>query len=120
MEDWEKCDLIGLAANWFGEIRTRNRPENLDDSFGSKVTDLSFFAPAEVQWKFLKIASNMAENRGEFGYVAAFSFEQFMSKHGQQYIDEVERLASESDNFKSIVNCSWRHSIDRKTWKRIE
>lgn len=117
--DGASLELIELATNWFEEIRG-DEHSRAEDSFGSQVTEMSFFTSAETQWEFLKVAVNMAENEKEFGYVAAFSFEQFMSEHGRDYIDDVERHALENEKFRSVVKRSWRHSIDRRTWRRIE
>ena len=118
--DRTASELVELADAWFDEIRSDDMPNDVDESVGAIVTDMSFFASAEIQWQFLKISVNLAENDEEFGYVAAFSFEQLMSEYGELYIDEVERLSSENERFLSVVQHSYRHLMSGKVWKRIQ
>ena len=112
--------LHQLADDWLAEIRSGERHDDIEESVGSKVTDLSFSSPHKIQWAFLQIAANKAENEEEFGYVAAFVFEQLMSAYGDLYIDQVEMLATSNEKFRGIVRRSWRHMMSRRIWRRIQ
>jgi len=115
--DWKDLtekDWKDYAQGWLTEITS---PES--GNYGESILMLNFMGSAEENWKFIKVAFELAKTDDELGHIAAGPLEHFMGKFGTDYIDEIEELADNDSKFNRLLTGVWKHLTDDTIWDRI-
>ncbi len=110
--------MAALAALWLEEIRSGREPA--DDDARMAVVLMNFTAPADVQWKFLQAAVDLAESDDELGTIAAGPFEHLLGHHGADYIELVEARCRDDARFARMTTGAWRHMMSDDVWSRVQ
>lgn len=106
-----------LAELW---VRRMEGDTTVDERVLGAIVTMDFVAPPDVRWEFLVKAVDLAKDNGTLGHLAAGTFEQLLSKHGDEYIERVEALASKSAKFALMVSGAWQHLMTDDNWARVK
>ena len=70
-------------------------------------------------WKFITetISGDLPES--VCVYLACGPVESILSKHGEIYIDEIERIASVHQGFRDLLGGVWRSKMSQDIWDRV-
>jgi hypothetical protein len=124
--EFEPSQWDGLAQAWIAQLRsTRGEEVNLCASadecdVGSTVTQMSFTATPDQQWKFILLAMKHAETDEELGHIAAGPMEHLLGWHGDQYIAIVEQEAQQNPKFARMLTGVCKYLMNDTVWQRIE
>jgi hypothetical protein len=72
----------------------------------------------EVAWPLLLEVADRADNR-QFGALGAGFLEDFIAKHGRQFIDRIEDRAADDPRFRLALQNVWRQGGPKDVWARI-
>src|SRR5436190_21750023 len=106
---WERLgqsDWDAFAQAWIAELRGSSADSEAD--VRQSVVMMNFTATPEQQWQFILAAVAHASNE-ELGHIAAGPIEHLLGKHGERYIDEVERRAVSDPKFARMLSGVWKY-----------
>ena len=119
-ERWDQLspsDWDAFAQSWIAELRgARSDP---DDDVGQSVVMMNFTGRPEHQWQFILAAIAHASEE-ELGHIAAGPVEHLLGKHGDKYIDEVERRTESDPKFARMMSGVWKYMMTDEVWARVE
>lgn len=110
--DWE-----AFAQSWIAELRSI--PADSGDEIGQSVVMMNFTARPEHQWQFILAAIAHASDE-ELGHIAAGPVEHLLGKHGDKYIEEVERRAESDPKFARMLSGVWKYMMSDEVWARVD
>ncbi len=113
----EQSDWDAFAQAWISELR--GLPVGSDSDVGQSVVMMNFTATPEQQWRFILSAVAHASD-GELGHIAAGPVEHLLGKHGEEFIDEVERRADSAPKFARMLAGVWKYMMTDEVWTRIQ
>ncbi|HEY5948159.1 MAG TPA: hypothetical protein VIV40_21835, partial [Kofleriaceae bacterium] len=91
-----------------------------DDGVGESVVALTFFAPADEQWAFIRELIAVAPNDDSvLRRIAAGPVEGLLGQHGATVIERVEALAERDAKFRRILTWVWQHTMPDEIWERV-
>lgn len=121
MDDrWDKLsddDWSRFARGWIEELRGASATDEHD--IRQSVVMMNFTARPEHQWRFILAALRFAED-DELGHIAAGPLEHLLGRFGDQYIDQVERMAESDSKFAKTICGVWRYMMADDIWERIQ
>jgi hypothetical protein len=109
-----------LAIGWMKEIDDGLPDDFEGDDMAYFVTEMTFLAPPEAQWAFLRLCIDLASTDDQLGHIAAGPFEHLIGFHGADFIDRVEAEAAANPRFARMTLSSWRHSMTDDVWTRVQ
>jgi hypothetical protein len=118
-ERWERLkplDWEAFAQAWIAELRGSSDASEAD--VGQSVVMMNFTATPEQQWQFILAAVASASDE-ELGHIAAGPMEHLLGKHGESYIDEVERRATADPRFARMLSGVWKYRMTDEVWVRV-
>jgi hypothetical protein len=122
-DQWERLgpeDWRAFAQAWISELRSTDLSDRVEGAdVGQSVVMMNFTATAKQQWQFILAAVEFAGDE-ELGHVAAGPVEHLLGKHGEAYIDEVEREAEFNPKLARMLLGVLRHGMTDEVWRRIE
>jgi hypothetical protein len=116
---WERLtphDWDAFASAWILQLRGES---SSDRDYGQTVVMMNFTATSAQQWQFIQAAMRVASDE-ELGHIAAGPIEHLLGKHGEEYIDAVERMAEADPKFARMLLGVWRHMMSDEVWSRVE
>ena len=119
-ERWDRLQPSAwdrFARAWIAELSGESAES--EPSVGEKVVMMTFTARPEHQWRFI-LAALAHASEGELCHIAAGPLEDLLSKHGAEYIDEVERRAEVDPKFARMLSGVWRLTMSDDVWVRVE
>jgi hypothetical protein len=119
-ERWDQlspADWEAFAQSWI--VGLRGTSADSDGKIGQSVVLMNFTARPEHQWQFI-LAAVMHAADEELGDIAAGPVEHLLSKHGDRYIEEVERRVESDPKFARMLSGVWRHMMSDDVWARVE
>lgn len=119
-ERWEKLgpsDWNAFAQAWIAEMRAPSGDS--ESKVGQSVVMMNFTAKPEQQWQFILAALEHASD-DELGAIAAGPLEHLLGKHGERFIDEVERRAASDPKFAQMLSGVWKYMMKDEIWSRVE
>lgn len=87
--------------------------------FVVKVDDLVRIEP-EMGWLVIQLIFMGCRNDFERACLAAGPLEDLLAKHGEAFIERVEKVASESSDFRETLVGVWRSVIPQAVWERLQ
>jgi len=82
--------------------------------------DLKSSGDPEMLWQFiLKTYKRKLSDRA-LGNLAAGPLEELISKFGSKYIDRIEKLAREDEQFNYLLGGVWQLNATPEIWSRVE
>jgi hypothetical protein len=112
----QPSDWDAFAQAWIAELRGLAAP---DSNVGQSVVMMNFSATPDRQWQFILAAVAHATDE-ELGPIAAGPVEHLLGKHGDRYIDEVERRAASDPKFAQMLLGVWKHQMSDAVWARVQ
>ncbi len=111
-----------LIKSFLMEIRKNSGKdyEEGNHKWSEIVTNLSFWASPEVQWKFIIDAVSLAETDKELGHIAAGNIERLLGKYGEDYIDLVETEAKNNQKFARTLTGCLQYMMTDEIWARVQ
>jgi hypothetical protein len=122
MNDSELSGLVDeyiQYTDWFASTKSKIEKLNPPVELEACKWELAFRSP-DLWWRFIKIASERKMSEIAFSVLAAGPLEDFLNSYGPDYIDEIESLARQSQNFNALLGGVWKNSIDDKVWMRVQ
>jgi Family of unknown function (DUF6869) len=119
-EQWARlgpADWDAFAQSWIAELRGSSADSEGD--VGQSVVMMNFTATPDQQWQFILAAIAHASD-DELGHIAAGPVEHLLGKHGDRYIDEVERRAESDPKFARMLSGVWKYMMSDEVWARVE
>lgn len=119
-------ELDELAKRWvtlLGNQSLDDEPIDLnDDAMAAflEVFDLMQEGEPRDAWAFVLKAFETADSTVCLVHLSAGPLEDFLSRHGREYIAEVEALATKSRKFERLVSGVWQHGMPQDIWDRIQ
>lgn len=110
--------LADTVERWKATFQAPDSEES--KSFQEHIVCLTFFAPAEVQWRFVLIAAQRLDDADHIGHFAAGPLEGFLGRFGEEWID---RLADECESnlkLRHALRGVWQHQMSDETYKRVK
>jgi hypothetical protein len=87
--------------------------------FSMKVDDLVRREP-EIAWLVVQLIFVGCRNDIERACLAAGPLEDLLAKHGEAFIDRIEKAASENSDFRELLVGVWRSVIPEPVWERLQ
>jgi hypothetical protein len=87
--------------------------------FVVRVDDLVRREP-EVAWLVIQLIFVGCRNDIERACLAAGPFEDLLAKHGESFIDRVEKVAATNADFRELLVGVWRSAIPQPVWERVQ
>lgn len=87
--------------------------------FVVKVDDLVRKEP-EIAWLAIQLIFLGCRNDFERACLAAGPLEDLLAKHGEAFIERVEKAASEDKDFRELLVGVWRSVIPLPIWERLQ
>ena len=118
---WEQLgpsDWTAFAGAWLAAIR--EPPSEPESDVSQAVVMMNFTATPAQQWQFILAAVAQAQSDDELGHVAAGPIEHLLGRHGDEYIDAVERQATADAKFGRALTGVWKHLMTDAVWTRVE
>ena len=85
------------------------------------VIMMTMFGSAEEAWQFINEALPKCENKkNAFFNLAAGPLENFLSKHGKEYLDTICIKTREDSLFRQLIRGVWTSGIDQEVCRKIE
>ena len=109
--DWDE-----FARSWIAELAEGSESQG---DVGQAVVMMNFTAGSEHQWQFI-LAAVAHASEDELGHIAAGPIEHLLGKHGEQYIESVERCAEADPKFARMLSGVWKHRMTDEVWARVE
>jgi hypothetical protein len=119
-ERWARlgpADWDAFAQSWIDELR--GHAADSEGGAGQSVTMMTFTATPHQQWQFILAAIAHASDE-ELCHIAAGPVEHLLGKHGDTYIDEVERRAESDPKFARMLSGVWKYMMSDEVWARVE
>lgn len=119
-ERWDQLspsDWDAFAQSWIAELRADTHDS--DDDIGQSVVMMNFTARPEHQWQFILAEVAHAADE-ELGHIAAGPVEHLLGKHGDTYIEAVERQAELDSKFARMISGVWKYMMSDEVWARVE
>jgi hypothetical protein len=119
-ERWQRLepsDWDAFAQAWIAELRGTSADSESD--VGQSVVVMNFTAKPEQQWQFILAALAHASD-AELGHIAAGPMEHLLGKHGEKYIEEIERRAASDPRFARMLSGVWKYMMSDEVWARVE
>lgn len=119
-ERWEELspsDWDSFAQSWIAELRAGSDHSN--DDVGQSVVMMNFTARPNHQWQFILAAIEHASDE-ELEHIAAGPVEHLLGKHGEEYIEKVERVAEINPKFARMLAGVWKYMMTDEVWARVE
>lgn len=115
--------LEKLATAWIA-LNSRPNPLELDTDEPNqwahdKLSDLSRDDP-DACWEAIIYIMKRAPDDYILGSLAAGPLEDLLVYHGEEMIDQVEREAQSSRQFKKALAGVWKNNISEEVWRRVE
>jgi hypothetical protein len=117
---WDRLiddDWSDFARAWVEELRFGD-PDG-DEGYGQSVTQMSFTARPQQQWKFILASISHAESEEELGHIAAGPIEHLLGWHGEKYIEKVENQAATNAKFARAMTGVWQYRMSDEIWARV-
>lgn len=86
----------------------------------NQVMDWELEGEAELLWRFILRTYKRNISNRVIAILAAGPLEDLLSKHGLTYIDCVEQLAEEDEEFNWLLGGVWRSSMPDEIWGRVQ
>jgi len=120
-EDLVNPYLSRIGADWIAYFSTSEESRAADpalpDPFGV-VCELVHHSPLYA-WDLIQfILAEDAEGR-TLSLLSAGPLEDFISLHGETYIEMIEEAARESHRFRSLLAGVWQLGTPDEVWKRV-
>ena len=106
--DWDKLsdnDWNEFAKHWLADMTNNSS----NGEYSQSLLMLNFMGSSEANWKFIQTTINHAISDEELGHLAAGPLEHFISKHGKDYTDQIERVANSNEKFERLLTGVWQH-----------
>jgi hypothetical protein len=119
-ERWHELspsDWDAFARAWLAELRSP--ATGSDSNVGPSVVMMNFTATPEQQWQFILAAVAHAESDDELKHIAAGPIEHLLGKHGEKYIECVEKQAETDPKFARAISSVWKHLMSDAVWARV-
>jgi hypothetical protein len=110
------AELRELVAGYLEHCRTG------DDRFenaATAITAMTFLSPPDSQWQMVLEAIRQARDDKDLGHIAAGPIEGLLGRHGEAYIDLVERQAASDPKFARAMTGVWRYTMSDTIWARV-
>ena len=117
-KDFGSNDWENFAKAWLVELRREGLLE--ESEIDESVVIMNFTAKPEQQWVFILATINFAESDDELGSIAAGPIEHLLGKFGKDYIEIVEKEATNNLKFSRAMTGVWKYMIDDDIWERIK
>lgn len=114
-EELEQSDWEAFAQEWIAALRGSSGASGTEES----VVLMNFTAKPEQQWQFILAAVAHAAEE-ELSHIAAGPMEHLLSRHGDRFIDEVERRAAADPKFAQMLSGVWKNMMTDEVWARVQ
>lgn len=117
---WDRLsdsDWDAFARSWIVELRGDTTGPN--ENVGQSVVMMNFTARPDHQWRFILAAIAQASDV-ELGHIAAGPVEHLLGKHGEKYIEQVERRAEADPRFARMLAGVWKYMMTDEVWARVQ
>jgi hypothetical protein len=71
-------------------------------------------------WKFILLATSLAETDEELGDIAAGSIEYLLGRAGKEFIDLVEQETKINPKFARTLTGVWKYMMTDEVWARVQ
>jgi hypothetical protein len=117
-----KIDLNNLAESWIaGQDCEPDTPEYKDNWWAiEQIIDWSLEGEDELLWQFILITYRRDMSDRVAAVFAAGPLEDLLAKHGQKYIDRIEKLALEDEKFNMLLGGVWHNTMTSEVWNRVQ
>ncbi|WP_020412742.1 DUF6869 domain-containing protein [Microbulbifer variabilis] len=119
-KDWDRYtdrDKDELAESWFTECEHND----MDVCFyRDLMCQMYVEASDNFIWSFIHRALVIAHKDSDLEQLAAGPMEHFLAKYGDEWIDEIEMVASKHYRFARLLTGSWKTSTSDHVWRRVE
>jgi hypothetical protein len=123
MERKPSDTLQALANGWLEYQRAREvgtePPRDELFSFVVGVDELVRYHP-DAAWLVIQLIFCETRNDVERACLAAGPLEDLLAKHGDAFIDRIEKAAQESGSFRELLVGVWRSVIPQPIWERLQ
>lgn len=118
----DEHELNKIVGSWIaGQEAEHGAPEHDSNWWAiSQVMDWSLEGEAELLWKFILLAYQRAISDKVIAVLAAGPLEDLLARHGPLYIDRVEQLAKDDEQFNMLLGGVWRNSMTNEVWRRVQ
>ena len=84
-----------------------------------KLIDIGMDQP-ERFWLLILEIFNRSESDWQRANLAAGPLEDLLSCYGEDFIDRIEKLANQNENFRELLTSVWKNTITPVVWNRIQ
>lgn len=97
-----------------------NSPEYNDNFWAfNSLSDISIKEP-ELCWELIEKIRKKDGSDVVLSNLAAGPLEDLLVKHGNQFIDLIEKDAKKDMQFRKLLGAVWKNDIDDDVWTRIK
>lgn len=101
-------------------IALDNPDEEKSASVQQQIVSMTFFAPADIQWRFILIAAQRLEDTDHVGNFAAGPLEGFLGKFAEDWIDRLEIECRGNPKLRQALKGVWQHQMSDETYERVK
>lgn len=119
----DPAELDELVPAWIAAIDSGCKPESEHYWAAERIMNIELYSDSDSLWLFILAVCKRELSDTVKGRLAAGPIEDLIGKHGEDYIDRIEELASRNECFKDALGGVWqtdRSKKGKRIWKRIE
>ncbi len=116
-----QCPDNEIAKCWIKLTLSKEHSEDHRDNFWSFdiLNDLCDNDPNRC-YKIISIIRSLDGSDIVLANLAAGPLEDLLSKHGEEFIDRIEKDVFSDAQFKKLLGAVWQNSISDSVWERIK
>ncbi len=111
-------DLGATVEAWKEALRNPNAEKS--KPVEQHIVGLTFFAPAEVQWRFILIAAARLEHPDHVAAFAAGPLEGFLGRFGDRWIATLETECETNRPLRHALKGVWQHRMSDAVYARVQ
>jgi hypothetical protein len=112
------ASLLAAFIKCHSHDATRQERENA--AWASDVVDELVKSAPEDAWRFFISVVQEDADRGSLPMLAAGAFEDFMSLHGEAFIERVETMSRRDPAFRWMLGGVWQGGMSGELWQRFQ